>query len=114
MSTDLEFSVKLLPKIRLPVIDIDSLKSSSDDSGSVIIQTEINSSSEESESCQTPTSAEHKIPTILSCPAAPRKPRRRSVLCKRKLEFFEIDNFQEVEDFFRSNFENKRCKKNIS
>ncbi|XP_038691149.1 cyclin-dependent protein kinase inhibitor SMR6-like [Tripterygium wilfordii] len=109
MSTDLEFSVKL-PKIRLSVIDVESsLKSSSDESGSVIIQTENNGDDESS--CQTPTSEENKIPTILLCPPAPRK-QRRTVLCKRKLEFFEIDNFQEVEDFFRSSFdsiEKKRC-----
>ncbi|XP_059458588.1 cyclin-dependent protein kinase inhibitor SMR1-like [Corylus avellana] len=58
--------------------------------------------------CQTPTSEEHRIPKILDCPPAPRKP-RRVPSCKRKLspgqQFFEIVNPEEVDAFFRSSFE---------
>jgi len=58
--------------------------------------------------CRTPTSEEHRIPKILDCPPAPRKP-RRVPSCKRKLspevQFFEIVNPEEVDAFFRSSFE---------
>ncbi|KAH7547814.1 hypothetical protein JRO89_XS14G0019600 [Xanthoceras sorbifolium] len=63
------------------------------------------------EACRTPTSFENKIPQILTCPPAPRKPKRKvaALSCKRKLldefQFFEIANREEVESFFRSSFE---------
>ena len=62
---------------------------------------------EEEECCRTPTSKEHRIPKILDCPPAPRKP-KRAPTCKRKLselQFFEIVNREEVDSFFRSSFE---------
>ncbi|CAI0442522.1 unnamed protein product [Linum tenue] len=69
---------------------------------------EIENSSEEEE-CRTPKSAEFKIPAVLSCPPAPRKPRRKAIPCKRKLEpefeFFDAVNREEVESFFRSGFQ---------
>ncbi|OWM87623.1 cyclin-dependent protein kinase inhibitor SIM-like [Punica granatum] len=61
---------------------------------------------EEDTECRTPTSSEHKIPQVLECPPAPRKPRRTS-LGKRKaselrsMEFFDVVNREEVEDLFR-------------
>ncbi|XP_008232059.1 PREDICTED: cyclin-dependent protein kinase inhibitor SMR3 [Prunus mume] len=63
--------------------------------------------------CRTPTSKEHKIPTVVTCPPAPRKPARRAASsCKRKLQFFETANQDEVEDFFRSSFlSNSRAKR---
>ncbi|CAK7325351.1 unnamed protein product [Dovyalis caffra] len=55
--------------------------------------------------CCTPTSAQNKIPALLICPPAPKKPRRSQGSCKRKqsnLHFFEVMNREEVEMFFRS------------
>ncbi|OAY45809.1 hypothetical protein MANES_07G093500v8 [Manihot esculenta] len=112
MSTDLQLRQDL-PRIQVPPIKIQTLGSCSatmEDQKDVIQQ-------ENSDECRTPTSQEHKIPTILSCPPAPQKPRRRMFSCKRKLsefEFFEIVNRQEVESFFRSSFQlvesaKKRC-----
>lgn len=62
---------------------------------------------DEEDCCRTPTSKEHRIPKILDCPPAPRKP-KRAPTCKRKLselQFFEIVNREEVDSFFRSSFE---------
>ncbi|KAI6685228.1 hypothetical protein NL676_031141 [Syzygium grande] len=39
--------------------------------------------------CETPTSSEHKIPTVRSCPPTPRKQAQPVVPHKRKLHFFE-------------------------
>ncbi|KAJ6765476.1 CYCLIN-DEPENDENT PROTEIN KINASE INHIBITOR SMR2-LIKE [Salix purpurea] len=60
---------------------------------------------DDQEQCRTPTSSEHKIPTIQSCPPTPRK-KVQVFAQKRKLpEFFETTNKDEVESFFRSSFE---------
>ncbi|XVF46799.1 hypothetical protein PTKIN_Ptkin03bG0057400 [Pterospermum kingtungense] len=62
---------------------------------------------QEEEECKTPTSSDHKIPIIQSCPPTPRK-KVRGNLHKRKLselEFFEATRSEEVESFFRSNSE---------
>ncbi|XWS52953.1 hypothetical protein CRYUN_Cryun11dG0116000 [Craigia yunnanensis] len=61
----------------------------------------------EEEECKTPTSSDHKIPTIQSCPPTPKKKVRVNFL-KRKLsesQFFETTRSEEVESFFRSNSE---------
>ncbi|KAB2080775.1 hypothetical protein ERO13_A05G084500v2 [Gossypium hirsutum] len=61
---------------------------------------------EEKEECKTPTSSDHKIPTIQSCPPTPKKKVRVSMVHKRKLSelhFFETTRREEVESFFRSN-----------
>ncbi|KAG2674563.1 hypothetical protein I3760_13G142700 [Carya illinoinensis] len=59
-------------------------------------------------SCRTPTSRDHQIPTIKSCPPTPRK-QPRAFLQKRKwtetLHFFETTRREELESFFRSSFE---------
>ncbi|XVF82992.1 hypothetical protein PTKIN_Ptkin16aG0097000 [Pterospermum kingtungense] len=94
MSTDLEL-FKDLEKIRLPKLKVQP---------SIVIQEE-NKDQGDSSECSTPTSEENKIPTVLSCPPAPRKPRRRPVSCKRKLselEFFKIVNRDEVDAFFKA------------
>ncbi|KAG8390550.1 hypothetical protein BUALT_Bualt01G0095100 [Buddleja alternifolia] len=88
MSTDLEF-------IRLPIIKINSSQNSDDHHPSCV---------NEDQDCHTPKSPQHMIPTILICPPAPRKPRRRATAAKRKLcelQFFEIVARDEVESFFR-------------
>ncbi|XWS28659.1 hypothetical protein CRYUN_Cryun25bG0089900 [Craigia yunnanensis] len=62
---------------------------------------------EEEEKCKTPTSSDHKIPTIQSCPPTPKK-KVRVNFRKRKLselQFFETTRSEEVESFFRSNSE---------
>lgn len=65
--------------------------------------------------CRTPTSSDHKIPSIQSCPPTPRKPRGRLFSEKRKLSdlhFFETTGREEVESFFRSKlFKFPRVKK---
>ncbi|KAG6765154.1 hypothetical protein POTOM_029172 [Populus tomentosa] len=103
MSTDLE-SRRDLPRIQVRAVKTETLQScSATDDKETIIQQE----NSETDDCQTPKSEEHKIPAVLSCPPAPRKP-RRSFSCKRKLtelEFFEIVNREEVDSFFQSSFE---------
>ncbi|BFG34561.1 hypothetical protein CerSpe_208350 [Prunus speciosa] len=71
-----------------------------DDNSEPIIRKEV-------DDCRTPTSRDHKIPTIQSCPTTPRKKGQAFVL-KRKLavfDFFESTGREEVESFFRSCFE---------
>ncbi|KAB5544077.1 hypothetical protein DKX38_012189 [Salix brachista] len=75
--------------------------------GLKVIQTDDHDDGEDDESC-TPTSAQHNIPVMLTCPPAPKKPRTSPGSCKRKrpsVHFFEAMNREEVEMFFRS------CKK---
>ncbi|KAF9674940.1 hypothetical protein SADUNF_Sadunf10G0179900 [Salix dunnii] len=61
----------------------------------------------EDDECCTPTSAQHEIPAFLTCPPAPKKPRRRSPGSRKRrlsnLHFFEVVNREEVDLFFRSN-----------
>ncbi|KAL4334930.1 hypothetical protein GQ457_07G035380 [Hibiscus cannabinus] len=62
----------------------------------------------EEEECKTPTSSDHKIPSIRSCPPTPKKKARAKFVLKRKpseLHFFETTRREEVESFFRSNWE---------
>ncbi|OIW13209.1 hypothetical protein TanjilG_17652 [Lupinus angustifolius] len=64
------------------------------------------------ESYRTPTSKESKIPEVLSCPPAPKKP-KSLVSCKRKLmdefQFFEDTNKEDMDEFFRSTFPKRSC-----
>ncbi|KAK1396537.1 cyclin-dependent protein kinase inhibitor SMR2-like [Heracleum sosnowskyi] len=85
MSTDLEFRSDGL-ELRLSPIKVNSN----------------NSSCSDDEECKTPTSPGSRIPAILSCPPAPRKRRTmlRTESCKRKLEFFDLIAFEEIEEFF--------------
>ncbi|XP_022133553.1 cyclin-dependent protein kinase inhibitor SMR1 [Momordica charantia] len=110
MSMDLEFP-KNLPKIRLPLqvrspkpSNSDNIPSDRDGGGGGGC-----GGGEVDRGCRTPTSAEHKIPKIVSCPGAPKKPKRPPVPCKRKLtmelKFFEIVNQEEVDNFFRSAYD---------
>ncbi|KAF9676602.1 hypothetical protein SADUNF_Sadunf08G0019700 [Salix dunnii] len=88
MSSDQEL-FKNLPKLGLKVIKTDHEDGEDDE-------------------CCTPTSAQHNIPVLLTCPPAPKKPRTSPGSCKRKrpnMHFFEATNREEVEMFFRS------CKK---
>nr|DAD48758.1 TPA_asm: hypothetical protein HUJ06_018695 [Nelumbo nucifera] len=109
MSTDLEFRCNLPAETRLRPIKIQTERSSEE--GGAIIQSE-----NQEDECRTPTSEEHKIPIIQTCPPAPRKP-RKVVLCKRKLSelrFFEIVSHDEVESFFLApvisrNVKKRRC-----
>ncbi|OIT39789.1 hypothetical protein A4A49_58257, partial [Nicotiana attenuata] len=60
---------------------------------------------EEEEEIKTPKSPQNLIPKILSCPPAPKKP-KRLISCKRKLvdelQFFEVAAREEVDSFFKS------------
>ncbi|KAJ0021713.1 cyclin-dependent protein kinase inhibitor SMR2-like [Pistacia vera] len=60
--------------------------------------------SEDCEDCKTPTSIEHKIPTIQSCPPTPRKKVQVSFYKRKRSEvpFFEGSGREEVESFLRS------------
>ncbi|XP_050213513.1 cyclin-dependent protein kinase inhibitor SMR2 [Mercurialis annua] len=55
---------------------------------------------QEEEECKTPTSSDHKIPKVQSCPPTPKKKKpQKSLLHKRKFpefEFFEATNKEEV------------------
>ncbi|XP_041002540.1 cyclin-dependent protein kinase inhibitor SMR1-like [Juglans microcarpa x Juglans regia] len=109
MSTDLEFLHDLSKIPRLTVETKATAQASNDiadDIGTgVLVEPK---KEDDNECCRTPTSKEHRIPEILDCPPAPRKPRRVPA-CKRKLselKFFEIVNPEEVDAFFRSSFEN--------
>ncbi|KAJ9178030.1 hypothetical protein P3X46_009950 [Hevea brasiliensis] len=76
------------------------------DDGEVVAADELVPSDQEE--CKTPTSSNHKIPTIRSCPPTPKKKVQKLFLNKRKLpemDFFEAANRDEVESFFRSSFE---------
>ncbi|CAL1374147.1 unnamed protein product [Linum trigynum] len=113
MSADLD-SRPSLPKIRIGIINLNDSPQPCSSSGGEnhnsdrVVEKEItiNSSSEE---CRTPKSAESKIPAILSCPPAPRKPKSRPISCKRKLglefEFFDVLHREELESFFRTGFQ---------
>ncbi|WRX12696.1 hypothetical protein QQP08_005183 [Theobroma cacao] len=110
MSTDLEL-FQDLTKIKLPQLKIQS----SNGSGAVIQQE--NNNQDSSNECTTPTSEESKIPAALKCPPAPKKPKRRTVSCKRKLsdqlQFFEIVNREEVEAYLKAGFDSSK-RRNIS
>ncbi|KAG6619183.1 hypothetical protein I3842_Q105400 [Carya illinoinensis] len=59
---------------------------------------------DDQESCRTPNSQDHQIPTIQSCPPTPRK-QPRAFVQKRKwneLHFFETTSRDELESFFRT------------
>ncbi|KAJ4720683.1 cyclin-dependent protein kinase inhibitor SMR1-like [Melia azedarach] len=117
MPTDLDKLTNDLPKIKVSAIRVRSQEAnnaaapmSSDDRDCDQLE------------CRTPTGDENKIPAVLACPPAPRKPKTRRVSCKRKLfgelKFFDIINRDEVDAFLRSGFELagnsamvvKRCK----
>ncbi|KAE8661593.1 Detected protein of unknown function [Hibiscus syriacus] len=85
MSTDFE----LLHDIRFPKLKVQS----SNKNGTVI---------HDENECRTPISKENKIPAVVSCPPAPKKPKRRGVSCKRKLNFFDIVNREEVDTFLKA------------
>lgn len=111
MSTDLEL-FRDSSKIKLPKLKIIQF---SDENGTGI--EELNKNGNNSvDYCATPTSDENKIPPVLSCPAAPTKPKKTaSVSCKRKLfqnlQFFEIANSEEVDAFFKAGFHASSSKK---
>ncbi|KAF5948044.1 hypothetical protein HYC85_014001 [Camellia sinensis] len=88
MSTDLEFQ-QGLAQLRLPTIRI---KPSADEIPTIQTPKSGSNSNSGDDECRTPTSPEHKIPAMLSCPPAPKKPRRtehyKRKLCE--LQFFEI------------------------
>ncbi|XP_039028516.1 cyclin-dependent protein kinase inhibitor SMR1-like [Hibiscus syriacus] len=108
MSADLG-SLQDLAKSKLPKLNIQS----SNQSG-IEIHKKIKNQDESSSECSTPTSEENKIPAVLSCPGAPRKPRKTHVSCKRKLsefDFFEIVNRDEVDAFFEAGFHDPIAKR---
>ncbi|KDP45062.1 hypothetical protein JCGZ_01562 [Jatropha curcas] len=114
MSADLELR-QGSPRIQVPSTKVETLQSCSGSDDVEIRRENGNRDSDCDDGCRTPTSEEHKIPAVLSCPPAPRKPRRMPS-CKRKLsefDFFQIVKSQEVESLFRSSFDSvapkRRC-----
>lgn len=104
MSTDLHL-LHDLPKLRLQAFHSPlSLElSASAPSGSNTYAVHPEDHRAEEGECRTPTSEENRIPEIFTCPPAPKKP-SLGPPCKRKLselEFFEILNRAEVDEFFR-------------
>ncbi|KAK9911598.1 hypothetical protein M0R45_035494 [Rubus argutus] len=80
----------------LPAVKIQTTKSQQDSTNDAVL---------EDECCRTPKSEASKIPAVVTCPPAPRKPRRAAGSCKRKLtelQFFEVVNRDEIEAFFGS------------
>ncbi|CAL0299794.1 unnamed protein product [Lupinus luteus] len=75
-------------------------------------QNDVEKISTDDDSCRTPTTKESKIPEIVTCPPAPKKP-KALVSCKRKLmdefKFFEDTNKEDMEAFFRSTFPKRNC-----
>lgn len=85
--------------MRLPMIKISTTNIISDDESC------ISSSKIDQQKCHTPKSPQHMIPAVLTCPPAPKKPRRVSS-CKRSrvsgLKFIEVVARDEIETFFRT------------
>ncbi|KAL4326212.1 hypothetical protein GQ457_11G008820 [Hibiscus cannabinus] len=117
MSTDLgllqDLAKTKLPKLIIPSSDQTGLEiqleNKNQDDGS-----SNSGSSASTGECLTPTSKENKIPPVLSCPGAPRKPRKTYASCKRKLsefQFFEILNRDEVDAFFEAGFHDSISKR---
>ncbi|KAG6384598.1 hypothetical protein SASPL_155580 [Salvia splendens] len=96
MSADLEIRA-------VPIMKAAAAPPSSQESEKVAMSSE----------CYTPKSAEHRIPAVVSCPPAPRKPRRGSLLaCKRRfyeLDFYEAVADDQIESFFRRAEVKRRC-----
>ncbi|KAK8542180.1 hypothetical protein V6N13_137245 [Hibiscus sabdariffa] len=113
MSTDLgllqDLAKTKLPKLIIPSSDQSGLKIQLENKNQ-----DDDSSSSSAGECLTPTSEENKIPPVLSCPGAPRKPRKTYASCKRKLsefQFFEILNRDEVDAFFDAGFHDSISKR---
>ncbi|WCJ41642.1 hypothetical protein M5689_022497 [Euphorbia peplus] len=68
-------------------------------------------SSDDQKECKTPTSADHKITAVKSCPPTPTKKSVQLeplIFHKRKFsdtDFFEDSNRDEVDSFFQSSFD---------
>ncbi|KAI4352650.1 hypothetical protein L6164_006881 [Bauhinia variegata] len=111
MSTDLHLH-RDLPKLRISTVEI-PVPYSDDKNGAVLAAPSQSEVTETEDGCRTPTSKESRIPEILSCPPAPRKP-KRLVSCKRKLadefQFFEVVNKEEIDAFFRSVASKRSCR----
>ncbi|XP_057427417.1 cyclin-dependent protein kinase inhibitor SMR3-like [Lotus japonicus] len=127
MATDLHLQHEL-PKLRISATVDDNDTISSSDSSSPSTPIAATASVPDSEidddaavggtiqgaeqSYRTPTSKESKIPAILNCPPAPKKP-KTFVSCKRKLndafQFFEVKNKEDMDAFFRSTFPKRTC-----
>ncbi|XP_039051669.1 cyclin-dependent protein kinase inhibitor SMR1-like [Hibiscus syriacus] len=71
---------------------------------------------EPSNECKTPSSKENKIPAVVSCPPAPKKP-KMTVSCKRNLsaqfQFFDRVNREEVDAFFKAAFDDPVSKRSL-
>ncbi|GMJ11970.1 LOSS OF GIANT CELLS FROM ORGANS, SIAMESE RELATED 1 [Hibiscus trionum] len=112
MSTDLgllqDLAKTKLPKLIIPTSNQTGLE--------IQLENKNQDDSSSAGECLTPTSEENKIPAVLSCPGAPRKPRRTYASCKRKLsefQFFEILNRDEVDAFFEAGFHDSISKRRI-
>ncbi|XP_071713665.1 cyclin-dependent protein kinase inhibitor SMR3-like [Rutidosis leptorrhynchoides] len=116
MSTDLQLRHDLLPirlaslKIKVPETQIS--ESLSEDSCTLQLD-------EDDETCHTPTSSKNRIPSIVICPGAPKKPKQSVSGCKRKVSEFDFVEFlarEEIDMFFRSSFEliNQKNKRRCS
>ncbi|KAF3666895.1 putative non-symbiotic hemoglobin 2-like [Capsicum annuum] len=105
MSRDLQ-SRRPLSEIQLP-----NIINSSSSSNILRDEPERCSNKEQAAEIRTPGTPQNLIPKILSCPPAPKKP-KRVISCKRKLlgelEFFDVAAKEEVDSFFKSVDENSK------
>ncbi|CAN6483103.1 unnamed protein product [Victoria cruziana] len=58
---------------------------------------------EDEDGCRTPTSSEYRIPEVLECPPAPRKPKTESVLNRKRARVLQVPevDLNEIELFLK-------------
>ncbi|KAL7200024.1 hypothetical protein ACSBR2_022184 [Camellia fascicularis] len=71
-----------MPQLQLPTIKI---KPSTDETPTIQTPKSGSNSDCADDECRTPTSPEYKIPAMLNCPPAPKKPRRTEHLNSRSM-----------------------------
>ncbi|GMG99451.1 hypothetical protein Nepgr_001291 [Nepenthes gracilis] len=104
MSADLEFH-QSLPHIQLPPIEVGSRKSDEEEVAEIGGVARGENREYEDEKCRTPTSEEHRIPKLRSPPPVPRKKIGASAVFKRKRPDSETVDGKEIEEWFRSCFD---------
>lgn len=106
MSRDLQ-SRRALSEIQLPSLISQNENISRDHEAERCTTT----NKEQAAEIRTPGTPQNLIPKVLSCPPAPKKP-KRAISCKRKLlgdlEFYDVTAREEVDSFFSSVDENSK------
>ncbi|CAL5209063.1 unnamed protein product [Lathyrus oleraceus] len=116
---DVDVDADVVSSNQTPEVPVDDIPSSpiaqpetENENDGAVVDGEHENENENDESYRTPTSKESKIPEILNCPPAPKKP-KPFVSCKRKLmdefQFFEVSSNEDMDAFFRSTFPKRPC-----